>query len=131
MRAVAEVSTQVKAAGWHQFAAVGGIIAAGVCGGLLSDMLADVIPGLGHGFWWTVFIGAAAMGVPAASWMRTSRRARRLLRSHLIRLGIPICLDCGYDLTGNVSGRCPECGAELKAFEGVSVPPALRREHDL
>lgn len=21
------------------------------------------------------------------------------------------CRDCGYDLTGNVSGRCPECGA--------------------
>ena len=22
------------------------------------------------------------------------------------------CRRCGYDLTGNVSGRCPECGAE-------------------
>jgi len=21
------------------------------------------------------------------------------------------CLKCGYSLTGNVSGRCPECGA--------------------
>jgi hypothetical protein len=21
------------------------------------------------------------------------------------------CQGCGYDLTGNVSGRCPECGA--------------------
>ncbi len=21
------------------------------------------------------------------------------------------CMNCGYDLTGNVSGRCPECGA--------------------
>lgn len=21
------------------------------------------------------------------------------------------CAKCGYDLTGNVSGRCPECGA--------------------
>jgi hypothetical protein len=21
------------------------------------------------------------------------------------------CVSCGYDLTGNVSGRCPECGA--------------------
>lgn len=24
---------------------------------------------------------------------------------------IPICQTCGYDLTGNVSGVCPECGA--------------------
>ncbi len=23
------------------------------------------------------------------------------------------CGSCGYDLTGNVSGRCPECGAEI------------------
>lgn len=23
------------------------------------------------------------------------------------------CLDCGYDLTGNHSGRCPECGLRL------------------
>ena len=24
------------------------------------------------------------------------------------------CRSCGYDLTGNVSGRCPECGAAVK-----------------
>ncbi len=24
-----------------------------------------------------------------------------------------LCLGCGYDLTGNVSGRCPECGLEV------------------
>lgn len=23
------------------------------------------------------------------------------------------CVSCGYDLTGNVSGRCPECGASV------------------
>jgi len=23
------------------------------------------------------------------------------------------CARCGYDLTGNVSGRCPECGVEI------------------
>ncbi len=23
------------------------------------------------------------------------------------------CQDCGYDLTGNVSGRCPECGEQI------------------
>jgi hypothetical protein len=30
-------------------------------------------------------------------------RQRRFARGH--------CQHCGYDLTGNVSGRCPECGA--------------------
>ena len=27
-----------------------------------------------------------------------------------------LCLHCGYDLTGNVSGVCPECGA------GATIP---------
>ncbi len=31
------------------------------------------------------------------------------------------CESCGYDLTGNVSGRCPECGTPVKA-------PAPHRE---
>jgi hypothetical protein len=25
-----------------------------------------------------------------------------------------LCIKCGYDLTGNVSGVCPECGTEVK-----------------
>ncbi len=25
-----------------------------------------------------------------------------------------LCRKCRYDLTGNVSGRCPECGAEIR-----------------
>jgi len=26
----------------------------------------------------------------------------------------PLCLSCGYNLTGNVSGRCPECGERIQ-----------------
>ena len=26
-----------------------------------------------------------------------------------------LCVSCGYDLTGNVSGRCPECGETTEA----------------
>ncbi|GMU84537.1 MAG: hypothetical protein AMXMBFR47_44060 [Planctomycetota bacterium] len=37
--------------------------------------------------------------------------------SHLRRPGAGACKHCGYDLTGNVSGRCPECGV------GVERPP--------
>lgn len=43
------------------------------------------------------------------------RSTRRGLREQLSKTGFPICIDCGYDLTGNASGRCPECGLE---FEG-------------
>ena len=36
-------------------------------------------------------------------------------RTHLWRADRRgICRDCGYNLTGNVSGVCPECGTQLK-----------------
>jgi hypothetical protein len=35
---------------------------------------------------------------------------RRSLRHSLNVAGIPTCVDCGYDLTGHTSERCPECG---------------------
>ncbi len=31
---------------------------------------------------------------------------------------IPICIPCGYDLTGNTSGVCSECGRELGGSGG-------------
>ncbi len=33
----------------------------------------------------------------------------------------PQCEDCDYDLTGNVSGRCPECGKSLGTLDNVST----------
>lgn len=36
--------------------------------------------------------------------------SRRVLVRRALRRGLPHCRKCGYDLTGNVSGRCPECG---------------------
>jgi len=35
---------------------------------------------------------------------------RRRLWRVLADEGIPCCTSCGYNLTGNVSGICPECG---------------------
>ncbi len=29
------------------------------------------------------------------------------------------CVSCGYDLTGNTSGVCPECGVEIPDLEAV------------
>ncbi len=45
----------------------------------------------------------------AVLWMALGeRQARRRMRPGL-------CRACGYDLTGNVSGRCPECGCPIVA----------------
>ena len=38
------------------------------------------------------------------------RGMRRALRLELLKKGIPICLHCGYNLTGCQSVQCPECG---------------------
>lgn len=47
----------------------------------------------------------ALIGLPTARlWWRDRRRGRA-----------GCCAACGYDLTGNVTGRCSECGAEVGA----------------
>ena len=38
------------------------------------------------------------------------RSVMQHVRKQLNELGLPVCMLCGYDLTGNVSGTCPECG---------------------
>ncbi|MGD2111002.1 MAG: hypothetical protein PVI86_16620 [Phycisphaerae bacterium] len=45
------------------------------------------------------------------------RRFRRSLRRRLREQGVPICIPCGYDLTGNASGMCPECGTRVATIE--------------
>jgi len=56
-----------------------------------------------------------------------NRRATRLLRAAGLRVGLMgvnpdeverildpnLCTTCGYNLTGNLSGLCPECGTPL------------------
>src|SRR5262245_15406984 len=41
---------------------------------------------------------------------------RQQIREHLRRQlndrGIRVCMRCGYNLAGNASGRCPECGTD-------------------
>ncbi len=52
-------------------------------------------------------IGGSAM--LAVNWLWRSK-CRRFLRHELIARGVAICLKCGYDLRGQTTPRCPECG---------------------
>ncbi len=56
------------------------------------------------------------MGIGTAIWF-TRRGIRRRLRAQLARKGIPVCVPCGYNLTGNESGVCPECGTAMHTTE--------------
>jgi uncharacterized RDD family membrane protein YckC/predicted RNA-binding Zn-ribbon protein involved in translation (DUF1610 family) len=37
-----------------------------------------------------------------------------------------LCTNCGYNLTGNVSGRCPECGKDIPVKAPVARIPAIQ-----
>jgi hypothetical protein len=51
---------------------------------------------------------------PAVAMYRSARRGVDRERQ-VARTDGGICSACGYDLTGNVSGVCPECGKEMLA----------------
>jgi hypothetical protein len=52
-----------------------------------------------------------AFTLPAALCVRAMLR-ERLLRQRAVQ---GLCLQCGYNLTGNVSGICPECGGQIQS----------------
>jgi hypothetical protein len=49
---------------------------------------------------------SAAFALAPLIWLTTFHRRRRRMREGC-------CRHCGYDLTGNASGVCPECGQAL------------------
>lgn len=81
--------------------------------------------------WWFVFddrgsyrhfsVPLWAMGLPAASaawWLTKRRRSAE---------GCRPCEECGYDLQGNVSGACPECGTSALVVDRAGIGTSLRR----
>jgi hypothetical protein len=58
-----------------------------------------------------VLFGVGCVGVQAALVALNFGRVRRNIRRSLNAMRYPTCVRCGYDLTGNCSGACPECGS--------------------
>jgi hypothetical protein len=57
---------------------------------------------------WFFLVGLCWIAVVGA-WLGrkgVTRSAREYLNAH----DVPVCLMCGYNLKGNLSGICPECG---------------------
>ncbi len=61
-----------------------------------------------------------------ASFCFFRRRYQVLLRREISRAGTPLCLACGYNLTGIESPQCPECGAAVqpRAAPGDAAAPS-------
>ena len=81
----------IDALRWSQ-----GIAARVLPDGVGNELYAIVADGLGPVIW---ALPGLIVAVLIAGWRRHP--------------GPNCCRACGYDLTGNVSGRCPECGATL------------------
>lgn len=72
----------------------------------LLEVLSDFVLALPFAFTFVFYLGLPlAVLALIARWITIWRMGARLLPGH--------CFGCGYDLTGNVSGRCPECGKDV------------------
>jgi len=73
--------------------------------GFLSAGLLPSYRSVGQGYYWgancPLWIPFILVGLPTA-WLWYADRRRPA----------PGACRCGYDLTGNTSGRCPECGSQ-------------------
>ncbi len=70
-----------------------------------------------------VTISAAILAFFSALRYFHRRNLARLERQLLEALVRSTCVCCGYNLTGNVSGRCPECGTPIAAGTDAAAPP--------
>ncbi len=69
---------------------------------------------------WSMYLMSMlfVIGFGIAIWF-TRRDIRRRLRAQLAKKGIPVCIPCGYNLTGNESGVCPECATPVPRREST------------
>jgi hypothetical protein len=80
--------------------------------GVCLDLVYDIAVGVTLADQWLIHAGILlAVFVFIALLHRIGRRAS--LRSRFSTS--PRCGRCAYDLTGNISGRCPECGTTIAA----------------
>ena len=75
------------------------------------------VPRLGISMAWQVVVwGLIVAATVMSCWvlfLSFKKTIQRTLWRILVQEGIPCCTSCGYDLTANTSGICPECGAKI------------------
>jgi predicted RNA-binding Zn-ribbon protein involved in translation (DUF1610 family) len=90
----------------------------GVVLGFLCGLLEAVLAASGEGFRGDrimIYYGQFGFAMPLLGGViahivfKRRERAREMRRRH------NLCVACGYNLTGNVSGACPECGEKISS----------------
>ena len=80
-------------------------------------------PGMGEGLSHTwinpglptpLVVASLCVLLPLAVFLLAKIQWRRRVRAYLRRLLPHLCSACGYDLTANASGVCPECGRAVR-----------------
>jgi hypothetical protein len=85
--------------------------------GIMAGVAEAMVTALGAADYWLRVklhwsqIGFAGWAFGAVGGYIIAKRIERRIHD---RQAKGLCCNCGYNLTGNVSGRCPECGVEIK-----------------
>jgi hypothetical protein len=93
----------------------------GVILGTAAGVLEPMVAAIGEPDYWVSVgiyfgqIGSGACLLGALIGLAVGRRAQRRREE---RQAKGLCVNCGYNLTGNVSGRCPECGDAWNPDQG-------------
>jgi hypothetical protein len=74
---------------------------------LLAGNPSSALRWTGHGVIFLGYLGAALVALKGVLVIRRLRRETRFEQGH--------CRGCGYNLRGNTSGICPECGQATDA----------------
>lgn len=84
------------------------------------ERIGQIDSGLGTAAFFYVFLfGPILLGLTTIH-MIIARARPHLRRRVELEFGQPLCWECEYDLKGNESGTCPECGATLSSCVGVA-----------
>jgi uncharacterized paraquat-inducible protein A len=114
-----DAKRQMKHRGWYS---------AAVCVGVIASILAPQYFERRIGAYFSVartrLLGILVTGLAVAAVVWAIQRLwykplRDQIRRELIERGIPVCLRCGYNLTGLSEPRCPECGTSFDPHESA------------
>lgn len=85
--------------------------------GIVAGIVEALVSSIGStNFWWTVKLHYFQLGFAGwffglvGGYVVAKRMQRARLRRWQERTRHGQCVACGYDLRGNTSGHCPECG---------------------